>query len=263
MRIGSSVTDRLFCLQDFPISVHIIWNQWRANKMSDKDCERELIRCKDRGAPAALLAMEQIRKKAAVLALEDQIKYVQDELEKQQAPFRDHPTICKFVKQFDKSTYARLARRMCLVLVGDSQQGKTSKGMSLWGKARTLKLSCGPCGEGVLPSLAAFDRNLHDAILFDEARMDQVLKNRELFQGNEFLQTLGSSQCNPYAYSIWVYNVGLIVCCNEFDLTRPTVSVGDVDWITKNCHIVALGETTKWYIEGSTTVEEHERAESP
>lgn len=216
--------------------------------MSDKDCERELIRCKDRGAPAALLAFEQIKKKAAVLALEDQIKYVQEMLERRQAPFKGHPLISLYLKQFDKSKYGVLARRRSLVLVGSSQQGKTSKGMSLFGKSRTLKVSCGPCAEGVLPSLAAFDREQHDAILFDEARIDQVLKNRELFQGNEYLQTLGSSQCNPYAYSIWVYNIALIVCCNEFNAFGPAVPVGDVDWIYKNCVIVELPKKEVWYI---------------
>ena len=224
--------------------------------MSDKDCERELIRCKDRGAPAALLALDQIRKRASVLALEDEIKYVQDELEKAQVAFRDDPMVTKFVKQFDKSNYARLARRKCLVLVGDSQQGKTSKGMSLWGKSRTLKLSCGPCAEKVLPSLAGFDRDLHDAVLFDEARLDQVLAFRELFQGNEFLQTLGSSPCNPYAYSIWVYNVPLIVCCNEFDPENADISATDQVWITKNCFIVELPPDEFWYDKGPECVEE-------
>ena len=82
--------------------------------------------------------------------------------------------------------------RIMLVLVGDTLQGKTSKGMSLFGSTRTLKLACGPCPHGVLPSLGALDRHEVKAILFDEIRLDQVLTIRELFQANQYPQHLGS-----------------------------------------------------------------------
>ena len=121
-----------------------------------------------------------------------------------------------------------------------------------------MKLSCGPCAEKVLPSLAGFDREFHDALLFDEARLDQVLAFRELFQGNEFLQTLGSSPCNPYAYSIWVYNVPLIVCCNEFNPFAADIPAGDVDWIHKNCRIVQLEKKDVWYLKEHTNDEDDE-----
>ena len=234
--------------QDFPISVSIIWNQWRSNKMSDEDCERELVRCKDRSSPTALQALDQIRKRSLVLKLEDEIKDVQDTLKKSQSPFRDHPDVTKFQKQFEMSTYGRMSRFRTLVLVGATQQGKTAKGMSLWGSARTLKVSCGNCGEGVLPSLAGFNRHHHDAILFDEARIDQILKNRELFQSNEHLQTLGQSACNPFAYSIWVYHKAMIVCCNNFDVEDEDISEPDREWLLQNTIRVELPKAERWYI---------------
>ena len=216
--------------------------------MSDEDCERELVRCKDRTSPAALLALDQIRKRTHVLQLEDEIRHVQDMLKQAQAPFRPHAEVEKFQKQFDMSTYGRVARFRTLVLVGGTQQGKTSKAISLWGSSRTLKVSCGNCADGVLPSLAGFHRAQHDAILFDEARIDQVLKNRELFQSNEHLQTLGQSLCNPYAYSIWVYHKAMILCCNSFDVQEETISVPDRDWLIKNTIIVKLPENEFWFI---------------
>ena len=216
--------------------------------MSDEDCEKDLVRCKDRTSPAALLALDQIRKRSQILQLEDEIKFVQEELRKLQAPFRDHPMVAMFQKQFDMSTYARQARFRSLVLVGGTQQGKTSKAMSLWGKSRTLKVSCGNCGDGVLPSLAGFQRQQHDAILFDEARIDHILKNRELFQSNEHLQTLGQSPCNPYAYSIWVYHRALLLCCNSFDLQDKNLTDPDREWLVKNTVIVVLPQDERWFI---------------
>ena len=215
--------------------------------MSDFDCERELIRCRDRTSPAALESLEKIRKRAEILELEDTIRYVQETLESRQHPFRDHPVIAKFLKQFDKSNYAVYYRRRSLVLLGDSQQGKTQKGMSLWGKLRTLKVSCGNCPPGALPSLVTFQRKCHDAILFDECRIDQILKNRDFFQGNEFLQTLGQSNCNPFAYKVWVYNIALIICTNDFNLKDESLTPAERDWLEKNCFLLQLDESLRWY----------------
>ena len=216
--------------------------------MADADCERELVRCKDRGAPTALQALDVIRKRAQVLQLEDEIKDVQNRLRELQAPFRDHPSLDQFKKQFEASTYGKVARFRTLLLVGGTQQGKTCRAMAIWGFERTLKVTCGNCGEGVLPSLAAFQREQHDAIVFDEIRIDQVLRNRELFQSNEHLQTLGQSPCNPYAYSIWVYHKAMILCSNNFDVLDPNVSAADREWLTKNTFAVNLPAGEVWYL---------------
>ena len=216
--------------------------------MSDDDCERELVRCKARASPAALQALDQIRKRSHVLQLEDEMKHVQDMLRKSQAPFRDHPEITKVLRQFEMSTYGRMARFRTLVLVGATQQGKTAKGMSLRGWARMLKVSCANCGEGVLPSLAGFNWHQHDAILIDEARIDQVLKNRELFQSNEHLQTLGQSICNPFAYSVYVYHKAMTSCCNNFDVEDEKFSEPDREWLVENTIMVELPKKERWYI---------------
>ena len=166
--------------QDFSVSVSIIWNQWKAQKMTDAECERDLVRCRDRAAPMALTALDQIRKRTKILELESEVEKVQRNLEAQQRAFRTHPEVEKFKLQFSPTTYGMLSRFKCLLLVGGTQQGKTSKGMSLWGPSQTLKVSCGNCGIGILPSLGTFDRAKHAAILFDEIRVDQVLQSREL-----------------------------------------------------------------------------------
>lgn len=235
--------------QDFPISVSIIWNQWKMGKMSDDDCDKDLVRCRDRTAPSALAALDMIRKRTKMLDLEEDVANVQRSLEAGRRGFRQHAKIDEFMMQFQASTYGVESRFRCLVLVGGTQQGKTSKGMSLWGSTRTLKVSCGNCGPGVLPSLAKFERSHHKAILFDEVRTDQVLSNRELFQSNEHVQTLGQSACNPFAYSIWVYHIAMILCANSFDIGDKELTEGDRDWLQGNMIVVELPKKEKWYHE--------------
>ena len=222
--------------------------------MSDEDCERDLVRCRDRTAPGALAALDQIRKRQKILDLEDEVERVQKELVSRQSAFRSHQKIEEFQRQFLPSTYAVQARFRCLVLLGGTQQGKTSKGMSLGGTSKTLKVSCGNCGPGVLPSLSAFDRHLHDAVLFDEVRPDQVLKNRELFQSNQYVQTLGQSPCNPYAYSIWVYHTAMILCANSFNIESEDLSEGDQKWLQGNMMILNLPDGEKWYESKEETI---------
>ena len=151
--------------------------------------------------------------------------------------------------QFQPSKYGFQARFKFLVLVGGTQQGKTSKGMSLMGPEKTYKVSCGGCSSGVLPSLSNFDRDRHQAVLFDEVRTDQVIHHREVFQSNQYVQTLGSSPCNPYAYSIWSYFVPFILCCNEFDIESTSLSAADQNWLSGNAMIVTLKVGEKWFLD--------------
>ena len=235
-------------IQDFPISLHIIWNQWKTRKMTDEDCERDLVLCRDRGAPAALASLDQIRKRQKAIDVAEEVQRVQEMIESQNTPFHDHADVDRFLLQFGSSTYGVQSRFKMLVLVGDTLQGKTSKGMSLFGSKRTLKLACGPCPHGVLPSLGTLDRNTTKAILFDEIRVDQVLTFRELFQANQYVQQLGTSPCNPFAYVVWAYHIAMILCANDFDVDDASLSLGDRNWLKGNTIIVKIPAEDRWYV---------------
>ena len=87
-------------LQDFPVSQAIVWQQWRAAKMNDDQCCRDLIRCRDPRAPLALSAFEYLRKKQEMLNLQDEIDRTQEALRLRQNPFKPHPLINSWLPQF-------------------------------------------------------------------------------------------------------------------------------------------------------------------
>jgi len=184
--------------------VCVIWAAWRSHKISDEDVVKELIRSRDRGAVLALQQVEILIKRSRTLDLESEIFRVQAALEARQCGFVDHPVITKFLAQFQARHYAAEPRSLCLLLVGDSRQGKSTKAMSLFNVKHTLKVSCQGLPKGVLPSLARFDRSKHKAIVWDEIRPDQVLNNRELFQSNAYEQILSQSICNQHSYGVWL-----------------------------------------------------------
>ena len=217
--------------------------------MNDDQCFRDLVRCRDARAPQALVAFEYLRKKEEMLNLQDEIERTQESLRSQQKPFKGHPLISEWLLQFSPECYGKVARTTVLALIGDSCQGKTTKGLSIFGMSKTLKVSCQGCPKGVLPGLSAFKRGRHVAILFDECRSDQILENREFFQSSVFPQTLSQSSCNQYSYQLWVYQIAMIVCTNHLPMTEAEgLLPADADWMKANVVKVKLEVGQTWYI---------------
>ncbi len=217
--------------------------------MSDDECYRDLVRCRDPRAPQSLAAFEYLRKKETVQNLQDEIDRVQEQLRSLQRPFKQHPTVAKWHEQFSPIHYGTEGRKQALAFVGGSMQGKSSMGMSIFGISQTLKVSCAGCPKGILPGLTAFVRGKHLAILFDEIRIDQILDNREFFQSSVYPQQLSQSLCNQYAYAVWVYHVGMILCANHLAMTEEEgLSASDADWMLANVVEVTLPAGQTWYL---------------
>ena len=197
----------------------------------------------------AIQAFEYIRKREDMLNLQDEIQRVQESLRLLQNPFKPHPLITSWLPQFGPVNYGVKARRSVLALIGPSMEGKTSKGVSIFGTKKTLKVSCQGCPQGVLPGLSNFKRELHEAILFDECRHDQILLNREFFQSGQYAQSLSQSACNQYAYQLWFYHVAMIVCANELKMTvAEGLSIADAEWMASNVVVVKLPPGQTWYM---------------
>jgi len=134
-----------------------------------------------------------------------------------------------------------------LVMRGDSCTGKTQRAVALFGWQCTLRCNCQGVGED-LPSLRSFDEETHRAILFDEIDVQQVLKNRLLFQSPEVPYSLGQSRCGQHEYQVNVHAVAMILCTNVFDFSAgSSLSVADAQWLTANCMVAELPVDQKWY----------------
>ena len=215
--------------------------------MSDADCVRDLVRSRDRGAVNAIQTLEALTKRQRMLDREEEIRRVQRDIESDLKAFIEHPVIVQFTDQVQPHNYGKVGRLKCLLLVGDSQQGKSNKAMSIFGVINTLKVSCQGLPPGVLPSLARLDRDVHKAILWDEVRPDQVLNNREIFQSNQWEQWMSQSSCNQHAYSVWLYFIPMILSANEFNMDAAAIPAADREWLRKNILVAALAPGQKWY----------------
>lgn len=227
----------------------IVWNNWRDGKIADDSLYRDLIHTRDPRAPLMLQSFENLQKRRRALDLREEIDRVQASVRQHQAPFRSHPKIDEWLKSFDAVNYGVASRFKILALVGATRAGKTTKAVSIFGETRTLKVGCGTCPYGVLPSLVQFDRSRHKAIVFDECKTDQILNNREFFQSSVYPQQMSQSACNQHAYELWVYMTAMIVCCNSLLMTvKDGLSASDADWMSGNVVVVELDPGEKWHM---------------
>ena len=119
----------------------VIWAAWRSHKIIADDVVKELTRSRDRGAVSALQQVDIRIRRSNTLDMAE-IAKVQSSLEGKQSAFLEHPVITKFLAQFQERNYSVEPRAFCLLLAGDSRQGKSTKAMSLFNIKHTLKVSC-------------------------------------------------------------------------------------------------------------------------
>ena len=164
--------------QEIRVPVGGIWAARRRHKINDEDVVRELLGSRDRGAVAALNDVEILSKHARTLHMGVEISRAQKVSKKRLRGFVLLPGFTEFLQQFDDFRYGVDCRQKCLLLIGDSQQGKSYKAVSLFDQDQTLKVSCQGLPFGVLPSPGREDRDKHRAIDQDVIRVDLVLNNR-------------------------------------------------------------------------------------
>jgi len=175
--------------------------------------------------------------------------------------FRPDRTVDKWLAQYWNGSTRPADRYYSLLLRGESCTGKTAYGLSLFGWHSTLVVNCQGCSPD-LPSIEAFDNQVHSAILWDEIDEQQVLNNKMVFQAPAEPVTLGQSKWNQFGDVKLLHGVAMILCSNTFDYPRgdstcSKLNAMDRNWITSNIYEVRLGEGEVWWEE--TTEERAER----
>lgn len=163
--------------------------------------------------------------------------------------FRSTPVILEWQRQYLPPQVHSALRFKPLLLRGESQSGKSRKAISLFGHANTLIVNCQGLGCN-LPSLRAFRRAEHKCIVFDEARSQQVLANKMVFQAGIDTLTLSQSLCNAHAYTLWLFAVPMILCSNDFQLcSTPAANMApeDEEYLARNVLDGSLPRGELWY----------------
>jgi hypothetical protein len=152
---------------------------------------------------------------------------VDNSLRLAQRAFRLIPTVTEWLTSFGELR----DRYRFLVLDGASGLGKTRLAANMTTADKFLLVDC---ASSTTPDLLDFQRCRHDVVLYDEAHVDMIIKNKKLFQSGIDIAKLASSATNNCAYSVWMHRVKQIVCSNVWEDELKLLPDGDRDWINKN-----------------------------
>jgi len=249
--------------QDFEVPLTRIHSAWQRGKMSTMHAKAEILRSKGIGAEKMLKVIEFHEKAGRELEAKRISNYVRSKLKSKEKQFRGNSTVDKWRAQYLNVYTDPDYRYYCLLLRGESRAGKTAYGQSLFGWQSTLVVNCQGCSPD-LPSIEAFDNQVHSAIVWDEIDERQVLSNKKVFQAPPEPVTLGQSKCNQFAYSKLLHGVAMILCSNTFDYprgdsTNSKLDAMDRNWITSNIYEVQLPEGEVWYEETAEEATERKR----
>jgi hypothetical protein len=187
-----------------------------------------------------------------------QVDAVRAKVETKLRPFHGSHSIDVFLEQFVASSSGPKQRYRMLLLRGLSRSGKTAKACSLFGSMNTLVANCQGMSPD-LPSIMAFERAKHQAIVWDEIDEQQVLANKKVFQASVDPVALGQSKCNQHAYKRWLHAVPMILCSNVFawpDDEKCGLPSEDADWLRKNIIIAPVPDGGRWYVSGDSSDED-------
>ena len=173
-----------------------------------------------------------------------QIDLINQTVRGEQKPFRKLEEWEEMEAQFRELR----SRYKLFVLDGESRTGKSSWAFWIFGDPKQVfYVNCAHCSE---PDLRKFDRDVHKAILFDEATPQMVLNQRLLFQGPPCFVKLGTSTTNCHAYDVFTSGIRLIICSNTWaEDVKELRKSGDRNWIKQNQIYYNTGDQPLWYSE--------------
>jgi hypothetical protein len=136
-----------------------------------------------------------------------------------------------------RNQYSQLrSRYKFLVLDGPSSTGKTRYAFDQYGIGQMLYTDC---FMGI-PNLRDFDNNKHCAILFDELSPKAALTLKKCLQASNDTVMLGASPTMSHAYSLHLFKVAMVICCNNWQEQLVSLTASEVEWLTTNCFYIAV-----------------------
>ena len=227
----------------------MILQQWQARKLHGDVAVQELIKSRHMFALKGCSLVRDLICEERTASLAKEIEKVQLALQGTLRNFREHDTIDQWMEQFKVSNYGSKHRFRPLLLVGGTQQGKTSKALSIFGHMASVKVCCQGLPIGVIPSIRDFDHTDHKCIIWDECRYDQVLGNKEVMMSSANPVVLQQSACNQHSFTRWLYMTAHILCSNHFPTTvAEGLTPEEADWLSGNLMIAKLPAGLAWFL---------------
>ena len=200
---------------DFLVSARWIMSNWKTREITYESAKEEIIAGRDR-VKNTLIELEFQHALHIKETQEARQAHVKCLLRCNLSKFREWPAeVHEWKAQYGEDNFGKLSRFKPLILDGPTRLGKTMWATSFFGSCCTLVLQCQNVAE---PSMHAYRNNAlaYKCIVFDEGSWQLVHEHKMLFQAGQELVTVCMSPTNQSAYDVFVYQMPMIVCSNNF-----------------------------------------------
>lgn len=139
-------------------------------------------------------------------------------------PYRTFEELDNFKRQFEHLR----SRYKFAVIAGASLTGKSEMAVSMFQNPFEHK--------GVI-NWKGYDHEVHDGIVIHDVSniFTYILKHREVFQSNNAMHTVNSSDANAFAFQIYLHRKPIVVVCNFDHMSK----FGN-EWLTDNSYVVMI-----------------------
>ena len=163
-------------------------------------------------------------------------------------PFRTDPIITAWQQLVLEVQHGSRSRCTILALVGEAYVGKSCKGMSIFGRSKTVRVQCSGYPTGVLPSVDPKGR--HAAVLWEDIRVDQLVQNREVFVSGRPSLPVSEVIVNHGNHQYVQHPLAMMLCANFLPMTvSEGLSAQDALWMQNNVWKVTLETGTRWWLD--------------
>ena len=202
--------------------------------MSFMEARKELVReAKDIGRhPPNVYMLERER---AASSLAESVAATEQKLEALRRPCKTFPALTTWLEEHQNIA----DRKKVWVLGGPSRMHNTQFAMSCHPWGSVLEVNCAGCMD---PRLDAIDVAVHSLILFDEASVALVLKQRRLFQAPNDPAHSWTSPTNQAAYDVFLHHSMVVLCSSSWTQQLLSTPASEAAWRTGKPVLVSVRE---------------------
>jgi len=217
---------------NFQVDPRWVQSMWEMNKLAFQEARLQFIATK-RNVQKMLENMDAWKRHNDMVQLESQRRTALISLFGANKTWRMVPAVQVWESQWNTDL---LGRRKFLVLEGPTSIGKSFFCLSRCGFEKTYHVDCAKGGE---PDMREYDFFKHDAIFFDEATPELVLRQKILFMGSPFKVKMAGSSTNIFSYEICVLGKRLMIARNSWSRLLHQVDFEGAEWLRNNSvHVV-------------------------
>ena len=221
----------------YPVNPEWITNLFQGNKISEDVAKQEILKCK-KNTKHHLDNVEFVATKRREVWVQQRMEEVDEILKPAWQPMKFYPLVQEFITE-----HAHIRPRYrFLVITGPSGVGKTQFIRNV-AQPRSCLLEV-TCVDDVEPDLRAFRPGTHKWILLDEATPVTILRNRKLYQASNAVVTLGQSATQMYSYEVYLHQVRLVVCANDWEsrMDDHRINAEGRAWLQQNSIVLNVQE---------------------